>query len=679
MLLTKVTLNDFGVYRGRNEFDFRTTKDKPIILIGGTNGAGKTTLFESVMLCLYGQDSSENKITQKQYHSKILRSIHRYLGVKKSADGASIAVEFQFAHAGKIFEYQVMRMWQNNDGSIDETLIIKKRKFGEENFSKLDTLEESEWQTFIDQLLPKGITKLFFFDGEKIQNIANSGNEDQFIKSSFDTLLGLDLVNQLIDDIGISILRNSDGETKKILEEIELKNKEKLDSENRLDKNRDKQANLKVEINNLQKQLAIQEEQFKKLGGQFVDKRESLYSDKAKHESKLEIIDKEIRELCMGTLPFSLIPKELEELKNEIKLDRQKIKDNYEKEILGKNFKELKSKIKSNSFLSEYDSKTKQNLTLQINEIFEDKLNSISDSQKLTYNFSEQDMDRITDMIDNINKTSEKRIAELAKSHNLLSNSLALNKVSMESAPKDDEIGPIFSELTNTSRKIGELENEVEHLEGLEAQEKTIIMLVNSSIRINLTKKSADRKRVAGLELAPKVQDVLEEYSNILRKKKLELLERYILEGLDMLLHKKDFIDKVTINKETFEIKLFKGNDDEITKDMLSKGELQMYSTAIVRALAKTSGRPLPFMIDTPLARLDEEHRKSLVRDFYPNASHQTIILSTDSEINYQHYKNLMPYISKSFVIQYDSKDGKTILHDSYFFNEQGEKIIEVQ
>ena len=218
MLLTRVTLNDFGVYRGRNEFDLRTTKDKPIILIGGTNGAGKTTLFESVMFCLYGQDSYENKITQKQYHSKILRSIHRILGTKKAADFASISVEFQFAHSGNIFEYKVMRMWENNDGSIDEKLTIMKRKFGEEKFSKLDSLEESEWQTFIDQLLPKGITKLFFFDGEKIQNIADSGNEDKFIKSSFDTVLGLDLVRQLIDDIGISILRNSDGETKKILE-----------------------------------------------------------------------------------------------------------------------------------------------------------------------------------------------------------------------------------------------------------------------------------------------------------------------------------------------------------------------------------------------------------------------------------------------------------------------------
>ena len=678
MLLTKVTLNDFGVYRGRNEFDLKTTKDKPIILIGGTNGAGKTTLFESVMLCLYGQNSFDTKISQKQYHNKILRSIHRILGTKKAADSASLGVEFQYSHAGKILEYKVFRMWQNNDGSIDETFTIEKRKFGDENFIKLDSLEESEWQTFIDQLLPKGITKLFFFDGEKIQNIADSGNEDKFIRSSFDTLLGLDLVKQLIDDIGISVLRNTDGETKKILEEIELKTKEKKASETKLEQLQDKQANLHMDKSALEKQLAVQEQQFKKLGGQFADKRESLNIDKTKFESKIENIEKEIRDMCSDILPFSLIPVQLEELKNEISLDKQKIKNSHEKDILNKNFKEIQSKIKSPSFFSEYDTKIKNSLTEEMQKLFAEKLDSVSDAEELSYNFSEQDMDKITHLIDSVNAHSEKRLETLAKSHNVLINSLSLNQVSLESAPKDDQIGPIFSELTKTSRELGEIQNEIDTLENLEAQEKTIITLLNSQIRINLTKRKIDKKRLAGLEMGPKVQDVLEDYSNILRNKKLELLERYILEGLTTLLHKTNFIEKVQINKETFEIKLFKGNDDEITKDMLSKGELQMYSTSIVQALAKTSGRPLPFMIDTPLARLDEDHRKSLVSDFYPVASHQTIILSTDSEINFEHYKELAPYVAKSFVISYDSENGKTAIHDKYFFNSKGEKQIEV-
>ena len=212
----------------------------------------------------------------------------------------------------------------------------------------------------------------------------------------------------------------------------------------------------------------------------------------------------------------------------------------------------------------------------------------------------------------------------------------------------------------------------------LESQEKSLVILVNAKIRANLKNKHEDKKRMAGLEIGSNVQDVLEDYAKSLRSKKLELLESYILDKLQVLLHKQNFIEKISIDRETFQVKLYKGNDDEITKDMLSKGELQMYATAVVWGLALTSGRPLPFMIDTPLARLDEEHRNSVVEQFYPNASHQTIILSTDSEVNFEYYKKLEPYISNSFVIQYDSDKGSTKKHDTYFFDKKGARIIEV-
>ena len=678
MLLTKVIINDFGVYRGRNEFNFQTEPGKPIILCGGTNGAGKTTLFESVMLCFYGQNSFEQKTSQKQYHDRILRKIHRYLGTKKSADETSIIIEFQFAHEGKIVEYQVMRMWQNNDGKIDETFTIKKKNPSDEKFVKLDSIEESAWQIFIEQLIPKGIVKLFFFDGEQIQKIADEGEEDKHIKSSFDALLGLDLVKQLINDIGLTILRNSKGEIKKILEEINLLTKEKDESEKKIESLHDKQINLETKIGFLQKQADVQEANFKKIGGEFARNREELTIEKARLESKLENTEKEIRELCSDTLPFSLIPKQLEEIKNEIKADQQKIEDGFEKIILEKNFQDLLDNIKSESFLPNINNDVKQNVTKQIDELLKNKIESISNPTKTTFNLSANDMNHAIQLIDNVNDSAEQKIENLAMSYNNDSNSLEQTKVGLDSAPREDEMGPIFSELTQTSRELGELENELDHLLTLESQEKSLVTLVNSKIRTNLTKKHEDKKRMAGLEIGSSVQDVLEDYANSLRSKKLELLESYILDKLQVLLHKKNFIEKISIDAETFEVKLYKGNDDEITKDMLSKGELQMYATAVVWGLALTSGRPLPFMIDTPLARLDEEHRKSIVEKFYPNASHQTIILSTDSEVNFEYYKKLEPYISNSFVIQYDSDKGSTKKHDTYFFDKKGERVIEV-
>jgi DNA sulfur modification protein DndD len=226
---------------------------------------------------------------------------------------------------------------------------------------------------------------------------------------------------------------------------------------------------------------------------------------------------------------------------------------------------------------------------------------------------------------------------------------------------------------------LGNLEAQLSELKIQENIERHHLNKENKVIRTNLEKKFSDKKVLDGLELGPKIQLVLKEYSDLLRAKKLELLEHYILDGLKMLLHKKDFIDKVRINKETFEVKLFKENDDEITKNMLSKGELQMFATAVVWGLAKTSGRPLPFVIDTPLARLDDEHRNNLIDNFFPYASHQIVIFSTNSEFNEKLYHKLKPFIANSFVIQFDSEIGTTIQQKGYFTAKPGGKIIEVQ
>jgi len=94
-------------------------------------------------------------------------------------------------------------------------------------------------------------------------------------------------------------------------------------------------------------------------------------------------------------------------------------------------------------------------------------------------------------------------------------------------------------------------------------------------------------------------------------------------------------------------------------------------------SLAKTSGRSLPFIIDTPLARLDVDHRNNLVEEFFPAASHQVIILSTDTEITKPYYEKLLPYIARSYSMEYDDKMRCSKISDHYFeFKE--EKTIAV-
>ena len=120
---------------------------------------------------------------------------------------------------------------------------------------------------------------------------------------------------------------------------------------------------------------------------------------------------------------------------------------------------------------------------------------------------------------------------------------------------------------------------------------------------------------------------------------------------------------------------MYDKNEDVILRDDLSEGEKQMFATSVLWALARTSGRSLPFIIDTPLARLDIEHRDNLVEEFFPTASHQTIILSTDSEITKPYYEKLEPFITRSYSMEYDTDKHCSKVSEKYFDFKEEESI----
>ncbi len=112
MILTKVVLTDYGIYRGRNEFELSCTQERPLVLFGGSNGAGKTTLFESVMLCLYGIAALEGRTAKKTYERLLDDKIHRHRENMEVAEQASVEVQFKFFHNGQEVEYRVERSWR---------------------------------------------------------------------------------------------------------------------------------------------------------------------------------------------------------------------------------------------------------------------------------------------------------------------------------------------------------------------------------------------------------------------------------------------------------------------------------------------------------------------------------------------------------------------------------------
>ena len=668
MLFSKIILENYGVYKDRQIFDFTSSSEKPIILCGGTNGAGKTTLFNSIMLCLYGQDSFEKRTTKKDYEEFLKRKIHRYLGSKTVADFAAITIEFEYYHQGKVENYSVSRLWKNDDGKIIENFSIKK------NGEKLDSIDESQWHQFIRELLPRGVARLFFFDGEKIVKIAKEGNEDIEIKSSFDMLLGLDLVEQLKSDLEINLMRNMKGGAKEIQEK-----KDELDTElEQLEKNISelmiKRERKTVELDEIQKIVDEYEEKISRLGGGYATQRHELQNKESVLKEKTVNIEENIREICLDALPFSMIPKQLEELVEQINQDQEITKNQFEKQSLEKNLSQVSKEINEDEFWNDFkaDSNLKKEISSKIEELFQEKISSkSSEIQNPIIDLSPNDTVKILDTIKNIDTVLLSKLENHTIEYNKITEELQKIETALNNAPNDDEIGPLIAKLNSEHEKIGVIKTEFDHLDQKIHEQTSLIGLKKSALRQIVDEKYKQKASETNLQVTRDVQNVLDLYSSKLREKKLQLLEQYLIEAIQVLIHKEDFVEKVAIDKKTFAMTLYRKNNQEMLKDELSEGEKQMFATAVLWALAKTSGRPLPFMIDTPLARLDVEHRGKLVETFFPSASHQVVIFSTDAEIDEKYYAQLKPFISKSYLMKYSSDSGSAKVEEGFFWEQK--------
>ena len=173
MILRSITLQDFGLYAGTTELDLVPRKRQgvasPIVLIGGKNGAGKTTLLEAVRLALYGRRALGTRVGQSEYDAYLRGRVNRSAAIQSAA----VALEFDYAEAGTVHRYRIRREWVVRGKNVVESLILEK------DGATVTAVPREEWHHFLQELIPPGVSQLFFFDGEKISEIADSDDEDE--------------------------------------------------------------------------------------------------------------------------------------------------------------------------------------------------------------------------------------------------------------------------------------------------------------------------------------------------------------------------------------------------------------------------------------------------------------------------------------------------------------------
>jgi DNA sulfur modification protein DndD len=174
-----------------------------------------------------------------------------------------------------------------------------------------------------------------------------------------------------------------------------------------------------------------------------------------------------------------------------------------------------------------------------------------------------------------------------------------------------------------------------------------------------------DRQRM--LKHSKRVRETLDRFRTKVIARHVANMEALMLESFQKLLRKADLVHGLKIDPETFEVSLRDKRGQLLPFDRLSAGERQLLATAMLWGLARASGRPIPTVIDTPLGRLDSAHRSHLVERYFPQASHQVLLLSTDEEIVNGYHIKLKPAVARHYLLDHDEKAGRTEMKPGYF------------
>jgi len=281
MILEKLFLNNFGVYRGEHAIELTPkSKKAPIILVGGLNGGGKTTILDAIQLVLFGKLAKCSTRGSMSYEEFLRKSITRGEDAK---DGAHIQLNFSYYFDGKRVEYLLVRSWKEGRKRINENFEVYRDGVEDEGLTE-------NWLDQVDQFLPMGLAELFFFDGEKIARLAKSDNAAEMLSTAINTLLGIDLVDRLEKDLATyeKDIRDSgkadsdDG----IVAALEKENETLTTQAHQLAQ---KRGQLQVELERLNSKLEKKEQEFRRHGGElFAQRKERAGESDQAYRSRYE-------------------------------------------------------------------------------------------------------------------------------------------------------------------------------------------------------------------------------------------------------------------------------------------------------------------------------------------------------------------------------------------------------
>ena len=649
MIISALCVENFRVFKGKHQINLEPKKNQPIVLFGGLNGAGKTSILTAVKLALFGKASLKGNITSKVYSDYLEDQINRGDG---NLNSASVALEFEYAKLGKPYKYYVKRSWLAKDGKVKESLVIH------ENEKELSELNISQAQGFIFDLIPLGVADLFFFDGEKIKEMAD--DEDGIVLvEALKKLVGVDLVEKAAFDTGVVLRKNKkmggSKEDQKLIDKLEA---ELRDTEEKIEQLTSDYSNSYLPYEaELGVKLRKAKQKLDESGGAWSKSRDELIAEQGTITAEKRELQSKMIEMMRGDIIFASTPNFTKKLLTQLNKDLLVSKAKDFNDQIDKKISDLKVSDAS---------------MLKLVEQLKNKEIDGARHQVSSYQFSEAEK-----VITQSSQSKKSLLTTLEEYENaeLRLDDLGLN---ISRAPDESELKAIFSSINAIELDIEKANFKKTELKREIKEKLNIGIKLTHELDKAYAKLKSDEDTIKIDATGNKVIVAMDRLSQNLIKDKISELELEFNRVFQRLTRKKDMAHKVRINPENFKIELIDKLGNTVNKKRISSGEKQIYAFSMLESLGKVSGRSLPFIVDTPLGRLDSNHRTRLVENFFPKIGEQVIVLSTDTEVDVEFYEALSPHIGKSYEIVYNESEGSSSVDSGYFWSQHKEDNIEL-
>lgn len=712
MKINKIRLYNFNSYEGENEFEFFNEDEKKnIVLIGGKNGAGKTSLFTAIKIALYGPLAFGYVGPNAHYIAKIKDCINSK-AFQKNEVQAEVQLTLSLMVEREYKDYVITRGWKYVNQKLEESYTVT------ENRKILENQELSYFQNYLKGIIPPDLFEFFLFDGEEVGNIFSTNSYNTYIKNAVYTLCGIDIF-EIIRKFTSSYSIKSNGEAD---DELYDQYEQLKGLVEKLEERRDEISVLLEEEQKRFDQFEVDlfdlETAYKNAGGITQEERERLTveydnAEKIKAEAALKI-----KMFMEGLMPFFIVRDFADKVEHQLSAQEKRDAYKYIKNSIS--VKELNNAVKGKISLKSDD------LEILVNEIFNIlRPDENAEGEQPIHDISKEELTRITSMIGSLQSIDKAELIEIiTQKKNASERTMEINRI-LKSAITDEDANKYAAKENALLKRKDEcrriISDREEELLTIESEYTVVVQQRNKALQE--LKENAQNKHV--YELSSGMTSIME---SILKNKAISIrkeLEKIVIRNLNHIYRKNNLITLIEIDEnfnfhlyqnaeysvadlsylyrnlgaDSFvdeigntgidflkakfcvsNVKEFKASFEKISQDetvnlykridisRLSKGERQIFILALYWAIIEVSGQDIPFIIDTPYARIDANHRKEISEKFFPNISRQVIILSTDEEINEEYYEILKPCIAKEYLLINDESQNKTSIEQHYFF-----------